>query len=159
MDATLAIASLVRENALKGAEISSAIFKLLSSTPPHAAPREVYDVAKAVSELSGNVGRITRVWPAPKFHSLYTTKETLGRQATITLERISLLYDEIQALIDSGNAAARLLWAFRRTRWRLLLLQADAYSTGVRIITNTMVLAEQLRNAHGYVSSNLPKCH
>ncbi|KAK7949303.1 uncharacterized protein PG986_010189 [Apiospora aurea] len=148
MDATAAVAPLVRENALRGAEISSAIFQLLSSTLPHAAPREVYGVAKAVSNLSGNVSRINRVWPAPAFHSPHNTKATLERQTTVALERIATLYDEVQALIDPGNAAARLLWAFRQARWRMLLLQVDAYGAAIRIITNTMLLADHLRKVH-----------
>ncbi|KAK8086015.1 hypothetical protein PG994_000989 [Apiospora phragmitis] len=153
MDQTPVIIPLVRNAALRGAAISSALFDLLSTTGH--APREVYEVAKAVSDLSVNVSRINHVWPPPGKMPKYTPKPRLERQLTATVERIAALHDEIQALIDPGNAAARLLWAFRRARWRSLLLRADAYIAGISIISNTLVLADQLKKLQHFRSESV----
>lgn len=151
MDATPAIIPVIRDTAGAGGEISSAVLKLLSA--PRQGPNEVHDLAKAVSDLSGNTSRIARVWPAPKFRSPYAAKEELEQHVARVMELIATLHRGVGDLIDPGNAAARLLWAFRRARWRALLLQADACNAGVNIISNTMVLAEHLRHHHAYVSA------
>ncbi|KAK8005961.1 hypothetical protein PG991_012258 [Apiospora marii] len=133
-----------------GAALSRTLFELLSTASY--SPREVYEVATAVVDLSvalDDLYHIDGEWrsmgPGIKM------KRELERQVASALECINTLYGEIRALIDPANAAARLLWAFRRARWRSLLWEAEIYKAGVWTIMTTMSLACRLHSAVVYV--------
>ncbi|KAK7978801.1 hypothetical protein PG996_004854 [Apiospora saccharicola] len=148
MEPSAALITFTKDAARTGAAISGSIFELLSASQH--SPKEVYEVAKAVADLSVALEDLGGEWrgiggPEAKM------KRELERQATSALECIATLHGDIRALIDPGNAAARLLWAFRRTRWCALLWQADYYKAGIRLIMTTVALAFRLSCAAEYV--------
>ncbi|KAK8025265.1 hypothetical protein PG990_003088 [Apiospora arundinis] len=163
MDPGLAkIISLTRETSRTGTATSRALSRLLAAASY--TPKEVCDVAKAMSDLSVMLGYLSRDWDsldpeikrkkkmkmkkAKKAKSIQRKlpKPKLRRQIASALERINVLHGEIQALVDPGNAAARLLWAFRRTRWRTLLRQVESYKLGIRMICDILALTCQLKD-------------
>ncbi|KAK6825582.1 hypothetical protein PG987_013076 [Apiospora arundinis] len=156
------IISLTRKTSRTGTATSRALSRLLAAASY--TPKEVCDVAKAMSDLSVMLGYLSRDWDsldpeikrkkkkkmkkAKKAKSIQRKlpKPKLRRQIASALERINVLHGEIQALVDPGNAAARLLWAFRRTRWRTLLRQVESYKLGIRMICDILALTCQLKD-------------
>ncbi|KAK8107036.1 uncharacterized protein PG998_009049 [Apiospora kogelbergensis] len=147
---SVSIDSLTKATSRTGVAVSKALFGLLATATY--APKEVYDVAKAVSDLSAILNGLTSLWGGPESGKRTRTKRKdklqkrkLERQTASVVERIDMLHREIQALIDPRNAAARLLWAVRRSRWRKLLRQVESYKIGTSMIDEIADLAFDLK--------------
>ena len=150
------IVSLTRQTSRTGTAVSRALFGLLAAASH--TPKVVYDVATAVSNVSVNLGDLGLQWdfakPGKKNNKKKNKKKKkkkqlslrkLERQTKSVVERMDTLHGEIHALIDPGNAAARLLWAFRRTRWCTLLRQIESCKIGIRMIRDMIYLAYELK--------------
>lgn len=152
MEPPTALSTSMTNTARTGANLSGTILELLSAASYR--PKEVSEAAKAVVDLSETLGHLGYEW-GPTGPGT-TIKGELERQVTSALECIATLYGEIRALIDPASAAARLLWAFRRARWRSLHWQAESYKAGVWTILTILTLAFRLKCVAVYVLTFSP---
>lgn len=118
-----------------GTALSKAIFNIVSAT--RNAPREVYDIAKAVGDLSLILSELRGVLRKGKD----IIRRRLLRSLKSAIRNIQTLHGEIQNLTDASTGAARLAWAFRRSKCSALLQQIDSYKIGINMILNTVQLA------------------
>ncbi|KAL0936379.1 uncharacterized protein CTRU02_208594 [Colletotrichum truncatum] len=127
-----------------GALLSKSIYDLISAT--RGAPKEITDIARGISELSVILSELRRVLRDGK--SLF--RRRLLRNIRSTIKRIGKIHHAVGKLIDVGNGAGRLKWAFRRSTTTQLLYQIEAHKSGINMVLHTMVLAIQIRMISSY---------
>lgn len=120
-----------------GASLSKLIYDIISGA--RNAPREAFDIARGVSDLSIILSELRRILKDGK--DIYSRK--LLRRVSSAMKRISRLHGLISAMLDVSNAAARLMWTFRRSKATSILYQIESHKTGINMILHIMVLAVQ----------------
>ncbi|KAK8076247.1 hypothetical protein PG994_003519 [Apiospora phragmitis] len=122
-----------------GTALSKAIFKIVFAV--RNAPKEAHNIAKAVGDLSIALGELRRILRDGR----NIIKRRLLRRVSSAVRRIRDVHGEIETLLNVATGAARLAWAFRRSKCSALLQQIDGYRVGINMILHTITLALQLK--------------
>ncbi|KAK8004509.1 GTP-binding protein [Apiospora arundinis] len=122
-----------------GVSLSRGIFNLLSAL--RHAPKEAYDVAKTISDLSIVLSELRRVLRDGRD----IIKRKLLRRVASAMRRIRRIHEEIGTLIQVADGAARFLWAFRRSKCAVLLQKIESFQVGINLILQIILLALQLK--------------
>ncbi|KAK8022547.1 hypothetical protein PG993_013314 [Apiospora rasikravindrae] len=138
MDPLSVIAS-IAGIAQAGTALSKAIYNLVSAT--RNAPKEAYDIARDVGDLSLILSELRRVLRDGK----KIIRRRLLRLVSYTMRRIQDVHDEIHDLIDASTGIAGLAWAFRRSKCRDLTQQIDSYKVSINMILITINSALQVK--------------
>ncbi|KAI1841930.1 hypothetical protein JX266_011900 [Neoarthrinium moseri] len=122
-----------------GASLSRLILDIVSGA--RNAPKEAFDIARAISDLSIILSELRRVLKDGS--EIYRRK--LLRRVQSAMRRIERLHGVISEMLDVTSKTARIMWSFRRSKATTILYQIESHKTGINMILHTMVLAVQLK--------------